>query len=135
MGEVSKAEQVIELIAEKGLSLCEACKQLKYSHNAFLAAIKSQGLIDEYARARETRDDMWFEEIKKIAEDQAGEIVDEYGNVRLDSGFQQRQKLRIDAIKWMLARTSPKKYGDKIDVTTDGKEINIAPIKWVNGEP
>lgn len=121
---MTKAEKVIELIETKGESLMKACEQSGYTHNAFLAAIKAQGLIDDYARARETREEIWFEEIRKISEEKAGEIVDENGNIRLDSGFQQRQKLRIDAIKWMLSRMNPKKYGDKIEtVITQGKSL------------
>lgn len=121
---MTKAEKVIELIETKGESLMKACEQSGYTHNAFLAAIKAQELIDDYARARETREEIWFEEIRKISEEKAGEIVDEHGNIRLDSGFQQRQKLRIDAIKWMLSRMNPKKYGDKIEtVITQGKSL------------
>jgi hypothetical protein len=29
-----------------------------------------------------------------------------------------RSKLRVDTRKWMLSKMNPKKYGDKIDVTT-----------------
>jgi hypothetical protein len=34
-----------------------------------------------------------------------------------------RSRLRIDARKWLAAKLHPKKYGDKVDVTTDGKEL------------
>lgn len=34
------------------------------------------------------------------------------------------RRLKIDARKWVVARMLPKKYGDKIDITTDNKPIN-----------
>ena len=34
-----------------------------------------------------------------------------------------RSRLRVDTRKWYLSKIMPKKYGDKLDVTTDGKEL------------
>lgn len=32
-------------------------------------------------------------------------------------------KLKADNMKWVMARMKPKKYGDKVDYTTNGKDI------------
>lgn len=32
-------------------------------------------------------------------------------------------KLKADNLKWSMARKMPKKYGDKIDVTSDGEKL------------
>ena len=37
------------------------------------------------------------------------------------------QRLKIDAKKWKLSKLAPKKYGDKIDVTTQGEKLNSTP--------
>lgn len=124
MGEMTKAEEVIAIIETQGISLMKACQQVDYKHNAFLAAIKSQGLIDDYARAREVRADMIFDELMQIADEPIGQTVDEDGNTRLDSGWQQHKKQRIDTRKWVLARMNPKKYGDRIEtVVTEGRKL------------
>ena len=34
-----------------------------------------------------------------------------------------RARLQIDTRKFIAAKLKPKKYGDKLDLTTDGKEI------------
>jgi hypothetical protein len=34
-----------------------------------------------------------------------------------------RSKLQIDARKWKASKLAPKKYGDKMDLTTDGEKI------------
>jgi len=35
-----------------------------------------------------------------------------------------RSKARIDTRKWIASKLKPKKYGHKIDVTTDGEKLN-----------
>ena len=34
-----------------------------------------------------------------------------------------RSRLRVDTRKWLLSKLIPKKYGDKIDVTSGGERI------------
>ena len=78
----------------------------------------------QYARACELRADLIFEEILEIADESQKDkktLVD--GKEVIDSEVVQRSRLRIDARKWMLSKMEPKKYGDKLDVTTDGKSI------------
>ena len=121
---MTKAEQVIELVKTKGLSRNKACEKVGIPTSTFEDHLKAEGLGDQYARAREDRADLLFEEMEEIANEKAGEYVDDNGNVRLDSGWQTRQKLRIDTRKFMLARMNPKKYGDRIEtVITEGKRL------------
>jgi hypothetical protein len=69
-----------------------------------------------------------------ISNEVQGQIVDEDGNVRLDSGWQQRQKLRIDSLKWLLSKMNPGQYGDRIqqevnaDVKTSSKSIDWSKV-------
>lgn len=34
-----------------------------------------------------------------------------------------RARLMVDVIKWQLSKEEPKKYGDKVDVTSDGEKL------------
>ncbi len=74
-----------------------------------------------YARAKEESADALYEETQDIADESltgakgadpkaAGAIVQAY-------------RLRVDTRKWMMSKMKPKKYGDKIDMTTNGKDI------------
>jgi hypothetical protein len=45
------------------------------------------------------------------------------GEEQINHNVIQRNKLQIDARKWMLGKMQPKKYGDKLDVTTDGDKL------------
>lgn len=129
---MTKAEQVIELIGTEALSIRKACERINYSAGSFLRHVEEEGLLERYTRAREARADLLFDELIEIADEPQGQVIDEDGNTRLDSGWQQHKKQRIDTRKWMLARMNAGKYGDKIDHTTNGESININPIKWVN---
>jgi hypothetical protein len=82
----------------------------------------------QYARACEVRADAIFDDIIDIADDssrdkkviQSGEVI--------DSEFVARSRIRIDARKWIASKLNPKKYGDKIDHTTDGEKIQSTVI-------
>lgn len=85
-------------------------------------------LAGEYARAREQRADKIFEEMLSIADDGTNDTMIITGKdgtpIEVENKeWVNRSKLRIDTRKWMLSKMQPKVYGDKVDVTTDGKAI------------
>lgn len=80
---------------------------------------------EQYARACEERADAIFEEILEIADDNAFDVtIDDEGQHRVQGEIVQRSRLKVDARKWMLSKMNPKKYGDKIDVTSGDKPIS-----------
>lgn len=66
---------------------------------------------ERYARAKEAYADKVFDEIIDIAEH-----TDEDHTPFTGGNAVQRDKLRIDARKWVLSKLAPKKYGDKLDI-------------------
>jgi len=84
-------------------------------------------LSTQYAHACELRAENIFDDILDIADDTSRDKrVTDAGEVA-DNEVIQRSRLRVDARKWYLSKLSPKKYGDKLDVTTDGEKINSQP--------
>ncbi len=81
----------------------------------------------QYAQAKEDSTDAMAEEIMDIADNGTNDWMEiEKGKgvqILLDREHVERSKLRIDSRKWLLAKMKPKKYGDKIDMTTNGKDI------------
>lgn len=63
----------------------------------------------QYEEACNVRTESMFEEINEIADNKKGEV--------------QRDRLRVDTRKWYLSKMKPKKYGDKLDLTSDGKKL------------
>jgi hypothetical protein len=88
----------------------------------------------QYARATSIRADILFDEIINIADTTEEGVVietDDHGRTKEKKGdMLGHRKLQIDARKWILSKLNPKKYGDKIDHTSDGKELKGLTIEW-----
>lgn len=82
---------------------------------------KHEEFFLKYARARDIQAEVMFDEILNIA-DKSDEIV-KSGAEKKSSAFSQNQRLKVDTRKWYLSKVLPKKFGDKLDLTTDGKAL------------
>lgn len=79
----------------------------------------------QYARAREDQADFYAEQIIDIADETSNDTeITEHGE-KPNSEWIARSRLRVDARKWVMSKLAPKKYGDKIDVTTGGDSLNM----------
>lgn len=122
---------ILDEIIHTNLSLRKATrKALGYfkldalSHTSVQEWIDKFGYSEQYARAREQRADNIFEEILDIVDCEDNDIyLDDDGNPRTNHDVIQRDRLRVDARKWMLGKMAPKKYGDKLDITSDGEKV------------
>lgn len=82
----------------------------------------------QYVRATEKRAESIFEDILSIVDENTNDVITlEDGREIVNNDVIQRARLRMDARKWMLGKMHPKKYGDKIDVTSDGQKIQSIP--------
>jgi hypothetical protein len=119
----------------KGLSLRKACKNGGIPRMTFYNWIdEDQKSIDRYTRAKEQGIEARFESIE---EDYNEEPQRDPETGKIDSAWVQLQRLKIDSKKWELSKLAPKKYGDKIDVTSKGESIqtpSIVNVKIVEPE-
>jgi len=69
----------------------------------------------QYARARESQADHYVDEIIEIADAPNATTNPLTGEVEVRDA--QRDRLRVDARKWIASKLAPKKYGDKMDFT------------------
>lgn len=88
-------------------------------------------LRKQYARAREAQAETIAEEILSIADEECTTVradkhpradadVDGKVEVVFDATAVARNRLRVDARKWLLSKMAPKKYGDKIQAEHTG---------------
>ena len=42
----------------------------------------------------------------------------------------EHRRLQVDVRKWMAGKLAPKKYGDKLDVTSAGEKIQTYTLKF-----
>lgn len=109
-------DRICELIAtsEKGLhTICKENPDLPHFSTImnWLGDEDKKEFLDKYARAREAQADYVFEQIRIIADH-----ADEDHTPFTGGNVVQRDKLRVDARKWIASKLAPKKYGDKIEV-------------------
>ncbi len=97
------------------------------------------GFSNQYARARAIQAENMFDEILDIADDGSNDYMsitkgDVTYNVE-DREVTNRSRLRVDSRKWYLSKVLPKKFSEKLDVTSDGKAIegNTIILKDFNG--
>ncbi len=126
--------KLCDLIAtsSKGLrSICEENKELPSVSTImnWLSDSSKEEFLEQYTRARVCQAEFMADEIIEIADDSSRDsVINEEGQKSFNSEFAARSRLRIDARKWKAAHLAPKKYGDKLDLTTKGEKINSPQI-------
>lgn len=87
---------------------------------------------DQYARAKQEASDAMADELLDIVDDGSNDWMEVhmggYTKTVVDQEAVQRSKLRAETRKWLMSKMKPKKYGDKLDLTSDGKRIETTPI-------
>ncbi len=81
--------------------------------------------LNQYARAKEESTDALAEEIQDISDDALNDAL-AGGENKAVNAIVNAHRMRIDTRKWLMSKMKPKKYGDKMDVTTDGKPLVVS---------
>jgi hypothetical protein len=116
--------EIIILISIDGKSLRDAIKG-KMSSATFYELIKDKNKSKLYARACEERADLMADEILEISDNIGGDLIKlSDGREVVDNAVINRDRLRVDTRKWLLAKLQPKKYGDKIETEHSGN-VNL----------
>lgn len=134
------ADRICSELAE-GKSLRTVCSSdaMPNKETVFRWLRTKKDFSDQYARAKEEATDALADEILDISDEGVNDWMekrfgkDEESSWVINGEALQRSKLRVDTRKWLMAKMKPKKYGDKLDVTSDGKvlptPITTLPIK------
>ena len=116
-------ERICELI-EQGKSVREICRgdtmpEAKSIYN-WLRDVDKEWFLQHYMRAMSTRAELIAEEIIELSDTSVEDIE---GDDKSDGARVQARKLQVDTRKWVLSKMLPKKYGDKLDLTSDGEKL------------
>lgn len=86
--------------------------------------VAQPAFADMYARAREEQADTLADEIVAIADEADVSTSGDGEEVRLqlDATAVARNRLRVDARKWVAAKLKPRKYGDRIAQEVSGPD-------------
>ena len=132
------ADKVCSRIAE-GLSMRSVCEpdDMPATSTLFKWIREIPEFSQQYACATEERTEAMSEDILDISDKSSGDWeTRKFGGTEIqvvNNEAVQRSKLRVDTRKWLMSKMKPKKYGDKIDMTTNGKDIPV-PIYGGNSK-
>jgi hypothetical protein len=85
--------------------------------------------IELYKRATEIRADNIFDDMLELADDGSKDYYyDVNGNRQQSMVAVNRSRLQLDTRKWVLGRMNPKKYSEKLDITSGGDKLKVVPI-------
>lgn len=118
-------DEICKIVAIEYTPLRDICIRAGTDKQSFYEMLHSnKENADLYARAKELQCAAKYEQLNEIA----NEPLPTTASGSLDSAAVQDKRLRIDTLKWELCKLIPKKYGEKVDVTTDGDKIQS--IQW-----
>lgn len=134
------ADRICAQLAE-GISLRTVClgDEMPDKATVFRWLRTNKDFCDQYARAKEESTDALAEEIIDISDDGTNDWM----TITTAGGFEKevvnhevvnRSKLRVDTRKWIMSKMKPKKYGDKIDMTTNGKDLPVPLLNVLHND-
>ena len=110
------ADLICERIAD-GESLRAICRdpEMPSTSMVFRWLGNQAGFRDQYELAKEEQAELFADEIIHIADSADDE----------NSTAVQKARLQVDARKWVASNLKPKRYGDKVDVTSGGDKFQF----------
>ena len=120
------------LICERiavGESLRTVCKadDMPAMSSVFLWLKNYAIFSEQYAHACEERTEAMAEDILDIADDSSKDFITiQKGKKTVtieNKEVTNRSRLRVDTRKWLMSKMKPKKYGDKLDLTSGGDKL------------
>jgi hypothetical protein len=117
-------DEIIIEISETGCSAISAIKNRMATASFYSLLKDNTDNLNNYARATELRADRMAEEMLSIADNIGGDMITlPDGREVIDQAVVNRDRLRVDSRKWLLSKMNPKKFGEKIDMTSDNKAL------------
>lgn len=122
------ADRICELLAD-GQSMRTVCAQedMPAMSSVFKWLRENEEFSQQYAKAKEESSDAMAEDLLHIADTP---VMGEIKTIKPDGTVEIKQdemlghrRLQVDTRKWLMAKMKPKKYGDKLDMTTNGKDL------------
>jgi hypothetical protein len=119
------SQAVLDGMMFDNLSCFKACEKAGVPISTFMGWVSDDpDIAERYAHAREILIEKMAEDLLMISDEPVN--VNAHGTT--DNGAVQKQRLQVDTRKWLLSKLAPKKYGDKVELATEGK--NQVQIKY-----
>lgn len=120
------------MTCEQGGYLVKILEDMGLDSASFYRLIQRDPQIKEmYDEARQIQAEVMADELQAIADYGMNDTyTDRRGNVRVDQDVVQRSRLRVDTLKWRLAKLHHKRFGDRIqqDQSIDLKVDHVSRL-------
>lgn len=120
------ADQICYLVETEAMGMkkiCDTHSELPAFRTVFYWLTENKEFLQQYTRAREGQADSIADKMLEIAFEPSKNLT-----------AAQDKRTQIDALKWIASKLKPKKYGDKMDVTTDGEKINNVKVEVIKSD-
>lgn len=116
-------DNIINSLRVSDKSIINICKDLNSNHESFYQYLRSnKEALEIYAQAKIDQSEFLFDKIHDLEEEMLKEVRDIVDPKRCNS-LQAAWKVKIDNLKWILSKLLPMKFGDRLDLTTGGKDL------------
>lgn len=124
------ADTIYHRIA-KGESLLAICKDegMPSRITVHQWVLDNEDFSNKYARARELQAEFLFDETIELSDKSPDDIT---GDDKSDGARIAARRLQVDTRKFYISKVLPKKYGEKIDITSGGEKIQNNSITFVD---
>lgn len=119
---------VLERLRE-GKSLRASCEDMGLDHSTFawwVVRNEPEGIANQYTQAREVGCEVVADGIDELARTALTEAV--ASGPKMANAVVQAIRLQVDTLKWTLAKRNPGRYGEKVDMTSGGKPLEVQTI-------
>lgn len=119
----------IETLTEGVGTICESVGATQSDFWAYIS--RTPEAQERYARAKQIQAEILASEILSIADttQEGVKVVEKPTGIETITGDMiEHRRLRVESRKWLLSKLLPKKYGDKLDLTSKGNEIAASPL-------
>jgi len=130
-----KADEICMRLAS-GQSLHEICRD-KERGMPNIATIYDwldahPSFSERYARARLSAADTLADEIQSLSDEEPRMVIGADGTSRIDTGWVQWHRLRVDSRKWIASKLKPRAYAEKLHNEITGKDGGAIEIDVVD---
>lgn len=128
------ADRICSELSE-GKSLRTVClaEEMPDKATVFRWLRENKSFCDQYTQAKD-ESALADEEILQDLGDEAIRVSQEV-DAKAANAVVSAYKLKADNLKWAMSKKKPKKYGDKVDMTTNGKDLPLPLLSYVSNVP
>ncbi len=127
------AQEICLALSTTSKSLAKLCRENSHwpkRTTIFEWRLKYPEFANLYTIARQSQVDAFIDDVTDIADDTSrDDIEDEKGNVKFNSEWAARSRIKIDTRKWIACKLAPKVYGERIHHTADIKMTHEEQLK------